>query len=162
MRLFLLPLLSIALATPALAELPSGCFRRDYSADHLARNPNQHVAAIRLNFTKGDGAMYPRFVTVKGRFADQGRAKLDRVAGRSFTQSAFCTDTGGKGRCHVECDGGTLDIRALKGDTLEVSTDYFVLEGAEGCEALSDLAELGGGATTYRLTRAPASDCSGM
>lgn len=148
-------------AAPAWAELPLGCFTRDYSNAHLAENPNQHVASLKLLFTRGADTMYPRFLQVEGRFADQGRARLDRVQGQAFHQSAFCTEEAGQPRCQVECDGGGLAVHPLRGDTLDVSTDYFVLE-YEGCEALSDLAELGGGETTYRLTRAPESACSGM
>lgn len=161
-RLFLMSLLMLGVASPTLADPPMGCFTRDYSAGHLAKNPNQHVASIRLLFDRGDGAMYPRFLYLDGRFADQGRARLDGVGGAAFSQSAFCVEDGGTFRCQVECDGGGLEIAALKGDTLTVSTDYFTLESGGGCEAVSDLAELGGGKTIYRLTRAPIAACAGL
>ena len=153
----LLTALLLLPALPAAAEMPLGCFARDYSAEHLAKNPNQHIAALRLNFTRQPGAKEIS-VDVIGRYGDQGRAKLDRVSGKVFTQLAFCDSK----HCQVECDGGSFTVTSLKGDTLTIRTSYFVLEGgAGGCEGNSDLAELGGGETTYRLTRAVASACKG-
>lgn len=160
-RLMLALGLALALAPPALAEAPLGCFARDYSADHLRKNPNQHVAALRLNFRTAPGAQGP-VVDLIGRFSDQGRARLDRLANEYFTQTAFCMDEGRRTSCFVECDGGGFTIRSVKGDVLEIETDYFRVEGGEGCEGMSDLAELGGGKTIYRLTRAPASACRGV
>ncbi|VDC28581.1 hypothetical protein [Pseudogemmobacter humi] len=162
MRPALTALLAGALfALPAMAEAPLGCFARDYSADHLRKNPNQHVAALRLNFHNAPGSPGP-VVDVIGRFADQGRARRDGLANEYFTQSAFCMDEGRRTSCYVECDGGGFAIRALKGDVLEIETDYFRVEGGGGCEGMSDLAEPGGGKTIYRLTRAPAATCRGV
>lgn len=149
----------------ARAEVPEGCFIRDYSAEHLAKNPNQHVATLRLRFYRAEDGT--DWVAVTGRFTDRGRARLDDVEDAAFNQGAFCLDRGRSVRCQVECDAGNFDIRALRGDTLEIETRGFTLDlrdadGSmeEGCGGYSDLAELGSAKTIYRLTRAPISACT--
>lgn len=153
--------MALALASPALAQEPMGCFARDYSAAHLGQNPNQHVAALRLNFYRSPDTDY-LLVDVIGRFADQGRARREGLGAEYFTQGAFCNAQEDGILCMVECDGGTFLIRSLKGDQLEISTDYFALQNGAGCEAISDLAETDGQKTTYRLTRADAATCRGV
>ncbi len=161
MRRMMIAALALSLAPPALAQEPLGCFVRDYSAAHLKKNPNQHVAALRLNFFREPGNSYV-LVDIIGRFADQGLAKREGYGGEYFSQGAYCEQSGGGLKCMVECDGGAFRVAALKGDTLDISTQYFRLDGAEGCDGISDLAESGGGTTTYRLTRAEAPACRGV
>ncbi|WP_112308745.1 hypothetical protein [Pseudogemmobacter bohemicus] len=161
MRRMMSTALALAIAPPALAREPLGCFARDYSAAHLGKNPNQHVAALRLNFRRSPDTDY-LLVDVIGRFADQGRARREGPGGAYFTQGAFCNEQKDGILCMVECDGGTFLIRSFTGDQLEISTDYFALRNGEGCEAISDLAETDGRKTTCRLARADAATCRGV
>ncbi len=96
---------------------------------------------------------------VQVRLANQGRARAEGLGGAVLAQTAYCfIDEGGGWSCGVECDGGTMEIGRLKGDTLDLSTRYFLIGDVEGCGAVFDLAE-GAGATTYRLTKAGATTC---
>ncbi|WP_283178466.1 hypothetical protein [Gemmobacter sp. 24YEA27] len=162
--LTLAALFATSALTQAEARIPQGCFARDYTADHLAKTPRQHIASLRISL--GPDPWGNGFISaiVTGRFSDQGRARSEGFSDRSFRQAAFCGETGGKTTCQVECDGGSFTIRSARGDSLEIETSSFTLEvpgaGAEeGCGGLSDLAETGSAKTTYRLTRAPASAC---
>ncbi len=155
-------LVALALAAPAMAQdLPQGCFARDYSADHLKKNPRQNVASLRLNFLKGtemSGGAPTLEVIV--RLADQGRARAEGMGGAMLTQTAYCFEDGGKWTCGVECDGGIMEIGRIKGDTLDVQTNNFWVGNTDECGGAFDLAE-GNGTTTYRLQKAAASACLG-
>lgn len=149
------------LASPAMAQdLPLGCFARDYSAAHLSQNPQQNVAALRLTFRPGtDASGGAPTMEVQVRLADQARARAEGLGGAVLSQTAYCfIDETGGWACGVECDGGTLEIARLEGDTLDVSTRYFLVGEVEDCGGAFDLAE-GAGATTYRLTKAGATTC---
>ncbi len=84
--------LSLLLAAPAAAQdLPLGCFARDYSAAHLAQNPGQNVAAMRLNFRPGtDASAGAPTVRVQVRLANQGRARAEGFGGAVLSQTAYC------------------------------------------------------------------------
>jgi hypothetical protein len=149
------------IASPALAQdLPMGCFARSYSAAHLAKNPGQNVAALTARFRPGTAASGGApTMEVQARLADQGRARAEGLGGAVLAQTAYCfIDETGGWACVVECDGGTMEIGRLKGDTLDLSTRYFLIGDVEGCGGLFDLAE-GAGATIYRLTKAGATTC---
>ncbi len=154
--------LAVLLASPALAgDLPQGCFARDYTADHLKKNPRQNVASLRLNFLKGtemSGGAPTMEVIV--RLADQGRARAEGMGGQMLTQTAYCFESGGTWTCGVECDSGIMEIGRLSGDTLEVRTDYFWVGDTDECGGAFDLAE-DNGTTTYRVKKAAASACLG-
>lgn len=158
-------LLSLAIALMAqpvaAQDLPQGCWARDYSAAHLRDNPAQNVASIRLNFlraTEGSGGIPVMEVMV--RLADQGLARSMGMGGAVLTQTAYCHPDGTAWTCGVECDGGQMRIKAPEGDTLDVTTDYFLVGQTEGCGGVFDLAERMR-ATTYRVKKAAASACLG-
>ncbi len=161
--------LMLKAAGPASGEVLPGCYARDYSAAHLARNPGQHVAALRLSFylDPGTGQM---LVDVLGRFADQGRARDEGIGIDYFSQSAACARfADGLIHCSVDCDGGEFIIGPPGGQQggqpaqrLTISTRHFSLESPEGCEARTNLAETGPGLTTYLLDRASPETCLGV
>lgn len=158
-------LLSLAIALMAqpvaAQDLPQGCWARDYSAAHLRDNPAQNVASIRLNFlraTEETGGIPVMEVMV--RLADQGLARSTGMGGAVLIQTAYCYPDGTTWTCGVECDGGQMRIKALAGDTLDVTTDYFLVGQTEGCGGVFDLAERMR-ATTYRVKKAAASACLG-
>lgn len=156
-------LLALALlaAGPAAAQtMPEGCFARDYDMAHLAANPDQNVASIRLGFHP-DHPWSQDALSVAITLADQGRARAEGLGGQTLTQFATCWIDGGTPMCGVDCDAGLMEIVGLQGDTLTVRTSHFWVGDVEGCGGAFDLAE--GDpvrvATTYRLTRAPATAC---
>lgn len=146
--------ISLGLAAPA--QVPeNGCYARDYDAGHLARNPAQGVAGLRLwVFDEGPSA---RAALVSALMADQGQGARDGVGGMTLTQYAVCDE--GEGRCFVECDGGSFRSRPVAGG-IELVTDFFAM-GEEGCGGYSDLAE-GAGDTVYRLAAVEASLCEAL
>lgn len=151
---------SLLWSLPASAEVRKSCYKRDYSEAHLKAHPNQHVQSLRIKLVEVSETKTAT-AYVSGRYSDQGRAKRDKLRGESFMQSAFCLDAeaGKRFSCHVECDGGSFKILSRSAEGMEIETAYFALADSDGCEAKSDLAELGGGKTVYRLTAAPETDC---
>lgn len=155
--------LALGSAGPALAELPAAgaCFSRDYDAAHLARNPDQGVAALRLLFLdEYEGAADRRIVIVRALMADQGQGRRDGVAGLTLQSTMYCSDDPGLGpACFVDCDGGHIALEPTP-QGLRLQTSFAALGQPETCGASSDLAE--GGPTRYRLDPAPPEVCADL
>lgn len=149
--------ISLGLAAPVSAQVPApGCYARDYGAAHLAANPAQGVASLRLwvfEETPGNPA-----AVVSARMVDQGQGVAHGVAGQVLTQYAFCDG----GACFVECDGGSFTTSPAANGGLILTTSGFTLGegGGEGCGGHSDLSE--GGETRYRLAAVPAAVCADL
>jgi hypothetical protein len=155
---------SLALAAPALAQIPpaGSCFVRAYDAAHLARNPQQGVAAIRLRFHAPPPGSSEAAAIVIVRMADQGQGRADGVGGQTLRQIAWCRDAG-KPSCFVECDGGMIALSALADGGLQLATEHFLVGADLGCgedTTYSNLSE--GGRTVYRLVAAPAEACADL
>lgn len=91
-----------------LAPVPgsTACWQRLYSAEHLARHPQQKVTAIRFSLgyhLAGDPALG------HGEYAFSiGMATRQRRG----TEGGLChTDDRGRAICAVECDGGAMSVR---------------------------------------------------
>ena len=88
----------IALAGGAQAEMPDfpyGCFARDYTEAHLARNPQQSVRRIVLHGAPNegpDGSPGFAFLGIDVEFAAQGIGVEDAVAGEAYGQFFRCYD----------------------------------------------------------------------
>lgn len=137
-----------------------GCFHRAYSEDHLKRNPDQVVAAMRLKiFDSGN----ERHAQMDVRFANQGHVRRTGYGGQRLKQLLVCTETSnGRQRCGVECDGGLMVVTRQDASGLTFETDYLVVGEAEQCGGAVDLAEKPGERVSYRLMRAQANVCSDM
>lgn len=159
------PLCAVALAAaamlvvfPAWAQIPpaGACFVRDYDAAHLARNPQQGVAGLRLWFydaVRGDPA--ERAVVVEARLADQGQAGAAGLGGRTLRSHLRCSEgPAAPAACHVDCDGGWFTLQPRADGGLEIATDHVAIGAADGCGGSVDLAE-GGRRTVYRLAASP-------
>ena len=145
-----------SLGLAAAAEVPApGCYARDYDAAHLAANPAQGVAGLRL-WVFDEGAN--RGGLIEARMAAQGQGARDGVAGQSLTQVLICNAV--DGGCFVECDGGGFSSTPVDGG-IQITTDHFAL-GEEGCGGYSNLAEVPGQVTTYRLTAAAPEACASL
>jgi hypothetical protein len=148
---------SLALAAPALAQMPpaGACFGRDYDAAHLARNPQQGVAGLRLWFYDSiPGQADSRSVAVQARLADQGQARAAGVGGRTLRSDLRCVDEAGAPTCWIECDGGGFTLGARADGGVDLVTEHAVIGPADGCGGAVNLAE-GFRRTTYRLEARP-------
>ena len=147
-------------AASALAETPAqGCYAREYSAQHLAEHPDQGVAALRLWFFDESAADDSHAALVEARMADQGQGARDGVGGDVLTQYALCD---ADRSCYVECDGGIFETAILPDGDLQLTTRFFALGEGDACGGGSDLAEIRGEETTYRLSAAPSEICQAL
>lgn len=113
-------LLIAATIGPAVAEA-TGCYGRNYSAEHLAENPGQQVRDIRAKrYSEPDGAV--EYIDIKVHFRDDPR---------EFTASTYCEDRGDRRVCMIECDGGAVYPTTAKDGRLQLRTDYLRAETSE-------------------------------
>ena len=155
-------LISAPISGPATAQtVPEGCFARDYSAAHLAANPDQIVDWITLRFYPDpyeDNGMQWADITV--RMAHQGRALSEGLAGRvlSETGANFASPL----VFGVDCDGGSFEVIRHDADSLMIETrSVRVATGGCGGEIgeTASLAETPGMPTRYLLYRADPARC---
>ena len=122
--------LCAVMALPANAQSapPTGCYVRDYSLEHLARNPNQVVDRISVSFRQNAG---DRVAQMSVLTADQGHAGADGHGGQLFAQYLYCFAGSGGSKnwtCSVECDGGSMEITRDDGKILEFRTNYLLVD----------------------------------
>lgn len=138
-------------AGAAEAEPPDlGCYQRAYTEEHLAENPQQHVAALRLKIYASTDPNYP--------FAD-----LDvRLRDGSFHgQTLVCFGESETPFCGVECDGGSMVVTRQDDEALVFRTSYLMVGDSIGCGGAVDLAEVPGELVSYRLNRSDPAVCEG-
>jgi len=153
--------LCAVMALPAHAQSapPAGCCVRDYSAGHLAKNPNQVVDRISVSFRQNAG---DRVAQMSVLTADQGHAREDGHGSQLFAQYLYCFAPSGGFKnwtCSVECDGGSMEITRDDDKMLEFRTNYLLVGETDECGGAVDLAEIVGQRVTYRLTRVADSQC---
>jgi len=157
MKLFVNLSLSVFIATPLIAQdVPSGCFVRDYSEDHLAQNPEQIVDRISILFGPIDGLV---LADVKVQMANQGHAAVNGYGGAYFSEVAGTFSEALT--FAVDCDGGFFDVVHFDGDSIEIETSGFRLS-PDGCGDqgnVSNLLETGSSSTTYTLNRTELGAC---
>lgn len=152
---------TLALAMPAYSQSPAltGCYARDYSDAHLAKNPDQIVDKISLGFASPYNEVWG-FLSVLT--ANQGKAKKDGLGAQTFKQILICSDTAfekGKLICAVECDGGQMEGLQIDGKTIKFKTDYLLVGEIGGCGGAIDLAEKQDTFVTYVLHRVDDAQC---
>lgn len=151
----------LMLATVMIASAGSvfadTCYRRAYSEDHLAKNPNQTVALIEMRFTEGA----------------ENRQAFARVifydSSKVWTNGLYCwneepaDDPGATMRCGVECDGGTFTVRPKGNDAVYLTTKGgFNVGGAcpDGDDLLiRTVSDTGAEKTVYRLDKVNVESC---
>jgi len=140
-------------------KITNGCFMRDYSAAHLAKNPNQVVDWIRLKVFQD--AYDDTVADLDVIFADQGHAAGSEFAGRVTGQVLHCWESNGAVGCSVDCDGGSFIVRRDDGDVLVFETEGLMLGDTESCGGAITLAEEVGKPVRYRLNRVDDAACEG-
>lgn len=148
----------VALAAPASAQgMPQGCWARDYDSAHLAANPAQVVQAMRLFFGKDpDLGPVARLEVI---LAGQGHAGRAGLGGEQMAQGLMCFDDAGRTTCVVECDGGSFEVVSRAEGQIDIRTGYLLVGNDDDCGGPVDLAEIPDTPVTYRLFRAPDTDC---
>ena len=119
-RILALALISAALPVWAGAPLErhfgaaDSCYQRIYSDDHLARHPQQKVAAMRLDHFPGDQAYlglggswhsYPDTPALALRLSVWLRGR------EMWRTVAVCAPEGARIRCGLECDAGSFFVQ---------------------------------------------------
>lgn len=148
------------LAAPAWAgDLAPGCFERNYSDAHLAKNPAQVVDRMVLHLTSnGDETVGRIWITT----ARQGHVMAAGLGGQRFSQFLICwAELDGLQRCGVECDGGTFTVTRRDDKSLTFETKYLLVGEIEDCGGAVDLAEAPGQMVSYRLNAAADAVCLG-
>lgn len=147
-------------ASPLAAQsAPEGCFARDYSAAHLAAQPDQVVDCITVNFAPSDHDDTQTIAVIRVLMANQGHAARNGIGGMILGEAA--TNWADPLTFGIDCDGGTLEVTRQDGDMIEFRTQYLRVstEGCSGDSVAGDLAEHHGEWTTYRLFSADPSFC---
>lgn len=139
------------------AEPEMGCFARDYSDAHLASNPAQVVDQIVLRV--GRPTTTDIFATIGVTLANQGHVAASGHGGQSYQQFLFCWRDSKALVCGVECDGGSMTVTRVSGDSITFRTNYLIVGNPEGCGGFVDLAEFPGQPVSYRLDRVSDSVC---
>jgi hypothetical protein len=152
-------MMALTLGGAAMAQgVPTGCFIRDYDAAHLAAQPAQVVSAMWLRIEPVEEVH--AFFEMTVRMADQGHAGKAGLGGQILSEGGACLDGA---RCFVDCDGGGFAVTRQQGDSIDITTDWMRVArfgcGGDEADAWSDLAEIPGQSTTYRLYRAPDAAC---
>jgi hypothetical protein len=117
--------LLLALATPAHANDKSGCFARVYDKTHLAKHPDQLVTAAQLHiYPAPRDTGYAHWF--KLRFQMRGRVETLQTEG-------YCTKEGPALNCHVEGDGGGVQVEHRAGN-VRMSLDRITVTSSCGSE----------------------------
>ena len=121
-------LLAAALSGAAAVQAQQSCFARNYSSEHLAKNPGQTVRRMQIVFeglAEGPGTLG----------TSAGVAVWFRDDARRWTEGFYCPpEAEGGALCAIDCDGGAIRMRWRDADTLLVTTDGFIV-GAGVLEA---------------------------
>lgn len=158
MRQFSMLTLACLLAGPVDAQtVPDGCFMREYTQDHLDRNPNQVVRRISILFAPHDQLVSAEIEVL---MADQGHAARDGFG--DMRMSEWAANFNGPMKFGIECDGGGFEVIAQDADGLTIETGYVrvALDGCSGDNTSTTLAEVEGELTRYRLERREVAACA--
>ena len=105
------------------------CYARQYSAEHLAKNPRQRVVAIEINFQPAN----PDGVVNTAKRFDLGIGVRKRGSAEWFTNSAYCSAENDRFECALEGDGGLFQLRPASGGRLRLESkrDTMAFEGED-------------------------------
>lgn len=151
-KTFFLSAALIALGSTGIAQ--KSCFAREYSADHMGKNPNQVVKSIAIRFEgpANDKSSVGEWGDVTAYFNDTST---------KFAQTLYCQVIDGKQWCGVECDGGGAEITWKDRDTILIKTKSFIMSG--GCDGSETdmwfVKDLNAKFTTYRVNHTSMDAC---
>jgi hypothetical protein len=147
--------LLLILAMPAAAGPDAlGCFTRAYDRAHLARHPDQLVAAVKLRIYRPPPGNLNKYWFL-AQFRLRGKDEPLRTSG-------ICNEKASGLYCGVECDGGGVDVIPRARDAMMYLDRIRV--AACGEDTLTGGQELTGGKDdrVFRLDRVDEAACAGM
>lgn len=157
-------------------EVSLGCYSRQYSSDHLPRNPGQNVQELTIGFRMLDVEMRPSgtknilIADVQSLIADTAEMQKIGAVGEVYKNGLVCDVSpphpshpdwheDGAITCAVECDGGYFQIISQTEDGLVIRTDGIRLTDIGGCGGRVYIRDDATGPTTYKLFPAPEAVC---
>ena len=162
--------LSAVYATSLTAQdIPTGCYVREYSKEHLKQNPAQIVDRMSILFDPPDSEGYG-WADVQVLLADQGHAARDGYGGKRVSGGGINVN-GSLRFDSSSCDGGGFEVIASDANTITIKTYGFVLgagcgewdeEGEDITSSLSEGLRDDAGlqiSTRYILNRAELAAC---
>jgi len=161
LTVFLLTTTSV-IAQNVDADWPLGCYVRDYSADHLARHPDQVVDRMSILFTQPN-LSHPTsglvWAEIQVLLADQGHAARSGFGGLRVAEVA--ASYGVPFAFGVDCDGGRFEVVAHDAAGITIETDRLNLRGGcgPGDNIYTTLAEIEGETTAYKMIKADEAAC---
>jgi hypothetical protein len=137
------------------------CYRRVYSADHLARHPKQKVTEIefRLAYHRFDPDEF--FPAGQRNYYFQVLAKLRGETGR-LTGSGECSPDGHTISCSIDCDGGGIRAKRTVGGARNILLyfgGYDYLRMSTGCDGEGGELVPGDDDKQFLLTKKSAEAC---
>lgn len=108
------------------------CYARQYSADHLKKNPNQIVSFLQFG----------HFPSVNNGWAsppEEGEVRFSVIAkfkgnDKEYSNSGRCLSENGTLNCQIECDGGGFVLKHKDADSILLYTrpgQGFVVSGCD-------------------------------
>ncbi|MFY0633219.1 MAG: hypothetical protein JXQ91_05370 [Vannielia sp.] len=163
----------LAAGVAGAQEFGGECWARDYSAEHLAKYPEQTVERLRIAFKPWEGTA--GVAEIRATMADTPYTQADGTAGRSYSNILLCSlHEGGAGwpdwleagkmTCQGECDGGFFQVAELEPGALVIRTEGVAVSDGEGCGSTLVADVMKGNPeryvmTTYKLESAPPGVC---
>ncbi|MBS8228047.1 hypothetical protein [Vannielia litorea] len=162
----------LAAGAATAQEFQGECWARDYSAAHLASQPEQTVAKLRVSFRQWEGSTV---ADIRATMADTAYTRADETAGKTYSNVLFCGPhqagagwpdwlEDGRMTCQGECDGGFFQVVSLEPGALTIRTQGVAVTDGMGCGStlVADVMPGDGNRyvlTTYRLESAPPQVC---
>lgn len=153
-------------ALPRIAPAPNGaptCFKREYTAEHLAKNPGQKLEALYVKLShKAEKNEYDSWTWMPAEVVGVNR-------GEHYGNTAGCFITPkGNVECSIDCDGGSFSLNHSRKNpgsvNFVVTKDYYFPlfkgrmsydEREEGGISLDDEAN-----RIYRIVPASVRECN--
>ncbi|QDC10216.1 hypothetical protein FHY55_13585 [Oceanicola sp. D3] len=163
----------LAAGVATAQEFEGECWARDYSAEHLASQPEQTVEKLRITFRPWEHG--GNVAEIRATMADNAYTRVHGTAGKTYSNVLFCSPhearSGWPGwmedgvmTCQGECDGGFFQVVSLEPGALTIRTEGVAVSDGTGCGStlVADVTPGDGSRyvlTDYLLESAPPGVC---
>jgi len=149
---------------PGNWPMPTGCYARSYSADHLAKHPQQVIQKIMVKFGTWERSPVAGLQVIA---ANQGLARENNQGGQHFAMGSECYVEpwpDGMGAklgwiCLSATNSGDIFLSRFDDKMLVFRTKQFVMGESENPLGVLDLAEVPDQWVTYKLRKADDAQC---
>lgn len=153
-------------ARPLAAHMTFACFTRVYDAGHLARHPEQKVAAMKLLVTAEHPPEDKAATSYAFRLGFKYRHRASRFDSAGSCDHFTPEDAGDEIRlgCGVDCDGGGLNVAVAKDDKSAVVRlrRIRVWQNSKPDDDAEHSLEAGADDGIFRLERADNRECAAL